>query len=141
MNYLADVNVWLAMALIGHAHQAAAQEWFEETDALTISFCRITQNGFLRLLTNSHVMGPNVLPSAEAWKTYDAFFQDGRVRFLGEPGHLEGAWRGQTSGHRMGHNFWTDAYLAAFASAADLTLVTFDVAFAGRKDVSVRVLR
>ena len=140
MNYLADVNVWLAMALIGHTHQAAAQAWFEETDAQTIVFCRVTQKGFLRLLTNAKVMGANVLTSGEAWKTYDAFFQDSRVRFSTESALLEDSWREQTSRHHAGSNFWTDAYLAAFAEATDLTLVTFDRGFTRRKNVSVRVL-
>ncbi|MEO5924608.1 MAG: TA system VapC family ribonuclease toxin [Bryobacteraceae bacterium] len=141
MNYLVDVNVWLALALIGHTHQATAQNWFETTDAQGSFFCRITQKGFLRLLTNRPVMGANVLTSAEAWKLYDAFFQDGRVRFAAEPTGIETGGRTQTGGHPSGPNSWTDAYLAAFAAAADLTLVTFDRAFARRKDVSAQVLR
>lgn len=140
MNYLADVNVWLAMALIGHVHQEAAQRWFEAPDTQLIAFCRITQNGFLRLLTNPHVMGANVVSAPEAWRLYDAFCQDSRVKLLNEPHDLEAAWRAQTTGHHKGPNFWTDAYLAAFASAADLTVVTFDRGFARRKGVDVRVL-
>ena len=140
MNYLADVNVWLAMALIGHVHQTSAQRWFEDPDIQTIGFCRITQNGFLRLLTNPQVMGANVVSAAEAWRLYDAFCQDSRVRQLPEPPGLESEWRTQAAGQLRGPNFWTDAYLAAFASAADLTIVTFDRGFARRKGVSVRVL-
>jgi len=34
-------------------------------------------------------------------------------------------WRGLTTNGIVGHNFWTDAYLAAFAEAAGFTLVTF----------------
>lgn len=140
MNYLVDVNVWLAMTLIGHTHQQVAAEWFDEDGIQSAVFCRITQSGFLRLLTNERVMGANVVTSAEAWKLYDALFQDHRVRFAPEPPGLEDTWRAQTRGHHQGHNFWTDAYLAAFASAADLTLLTFDRAFARRKGVHVRVL-
>jgi len=140
MNCLADVNVWLALALIGHTHQAPAQRWFENTDAEAIFFCRITQNGLLRLLTSRSVMGANVLRPTDAWKLYDTFYQDGRIRFAGEPVGIEGLWRKQSVGHSSGPNAWTDAYLAAFASATDLTVVTFDLGFARRTDVSVLVL-
>ena len=85
-------------------------------------------------------MGSNVVTAAEAWKLYETLFQDSRVRFALDPPGLEDAWRTQTRAHHQGHNFWTDAYLAAFASAADLTLLTFDRAFARRKGVDVRVL-
>jgi predicted nucleic acid-binding protein len=85
-------------------------------------------------------MGSNVVPAAEAWKLYESLFQDSRVRFAPEPPSLEEAWRTHTRAHHQGHNFWTDAYLAAFATAADLTLLTFDSAFARRKGLHVRVL-
>ena len=53
MTYLADVNVWVALALAGHVHNAIAQQWFEEAETERILFCRTTQKGLLRLLTNS----------------------------------------------------------------------------------------
>ena len=73
MNYLADLNVWVALALAGHVHHGAARIWFEEPQTRQIHFCRITQMGLLRLLTNRKVMGANVLAGTAAWDVYNAF--------------------------------------------------------------------
>jgi len=140
MNYLVDVNVWLALALIGHVHQTTTLKWFEESAIGLTYFCRVTQQGLLRLLTNPKVMGANILTAGDAWKLYDTLYQDSRVRFAEEPPGLEDLWREQTRGVQTSPNFWTDAYLAAFAAATGLTIVTFDKQFALRKNVSVRLL-
>ncbi len=42
---------------------------------------------------------------------------------------------------KHGSNWWTDTYLAAFASAAGFTLVTFDAQLAARKNVSAHLLK
>ena len=141
MTCLPDVNVWVALALSGHLHQAAAKAWFNDTDADEISFCRVTQHGFLRLLTNSRVTGENVLSSRQAWATYDVFYQDPRVRFAEEPDGLEVAWRDATRHPHAGPSLWTDAYLSAFAAAAGFTIVTFDRAFRRHTGVNVQLLR
>ena len=49
MIYLADVNVWVALALVGHVHHFTARAWFEEPETGQILFTRITQMGLLRL--------------------------------------------------------------------------------------------
>ena len=59
MTYLPDVNVWIAMYSPGHAHHLAALDWFNGSSESDLLFCRVTQMGFLRLLTNRHVMGTN----------------------------------------------------------------------------------
>jgi toxin-antitoxin system PIN domain toxin len=140
MSYLVDVNVWLAISTPGHVHHRTALDWFESSDEKAF-FCRVTQMGFLRLITNPRVMDISVLSTEKAWHVLGALLEDSRIGIATEPAGLDEEWRGQTRGHSMGHNFWTDAYLAAFASASDLTVVTFDRAFARRKDVSVQVLR
>jgi predicted nucleic acid-binding protein len=58
-----------------------------------------------------------------------------------EPPGLEDNWRALTMRETHGSNWWTDTYLAAFASAAAFTLVTFDVRLAGRKKASTLLLR
>ncbi len=52
MTYLPDVNVWIALAAERHAHHMRAREWFATLADERLVFCRITQLGFLRLLTN-----------------------------------------------------------------------------------------
>ena len=138
MNYLVDVNVWLALSTPGHVHHRTALDWFESVEE-RLFFCRVTQMGFLRLITNRRVMEISVVSTERAWAVLAALREDSRIGYVAEPGGLEESWRQQTRGHTMGHNFWTDSYLAAFAEAADLTLVTFDRGFTRRKNVSVRV--
>ena len=117
------------MAAVGHVHHHDARHWFENASTLEIAFCRVTQQGFLRLLTNRAVMGQNVLSMARAWQLYDELLTDGRIRFVAEPSGLENAWRAAVRYPYAGHNFWTDTYLTAFAQTAGYTLVTFDKGF------------
>lgn len=143
MNFLVDVNVWIAIALAGHVHREAARSWFYGPAAAVgtkLYFCRVTQKGFLRLLTNEKVMSANALKTAGAWQYYDSLVEDDRIGFAQEPPALEGEWRDATERHNAGANFWTDAYLAAFASASGLTIVTFDRAFPHYRGTRVKLL-
>jgi predicted nucleic acid-binding protein len=71
---------------------------------------------------------------------YDALANDPRVVFAEEPAHLEVNWRTFTSRRSFSPNLWTDAYLAAFARAASLELVTFDKGFTQYKAVRCTIL-
>ena len=140
MNYLADVNVWIALAAVGHVHHSIALTWFEEPQTSQILFSRITQMGLLRLLTNRKVMGENTLTPAGAWRVYATMCDDDRVQYAEEPPHLEDRWREAAKHLGLGPNFWTDAYLAAFAEAGDYTIVTFDRGFRRHGGLDVRLL-
>jgi toxin-antitoxin system PIN domain toxin len=141
MTYLADVNVWVALAVVDHIHHAAAVEWLRESEEDPVAFCRITQNGLLRLLTNPRVMGSDVLTAARAWEAYDTLCNNARIQFVHEPLGIEQSWREATKHQRTGPNLWTDAYLAAFATAAGFSVVTFDQGFARHRGAKVRLLK
>ncbi len=49
-----------------------------------------------------------------------------------EPPQVEKSFRSFTQSHSVAPKDWADSYLAAFASAAELRLVTFDRGFQGR---------
>ncbi len=140
MTYLPDVNVWIALAVGEHIHNAAAREWLDTVDERVV-FCRVTQMGLLGLLTNQHVMGPDILNSTRSWRMYDAFLTDSRISSVDEPPGIEHHWRISTAYHVEGTNWWTDTYLYAFAAAAGFTLVTFDKQLAARRNVSSRLLK
>jgi len=53
--HLADINIWLALTFEVHAHHRTAKAWFEGTGPDSCAFCRLTQQGFLRLATNPAV--------------------------------------------------------------------------------------
>src|SRR3981081_4369835 len=117
MNYLADVNVWVALAAVGHVHHSVALAWFEEPQTDQVLFSRVTQMGLLRLLTNRKVVGANVLNAPDAWRVCASSCDDDRVQYAEDPSHLENGWREAALHSGIGPNFWTDAYLAAFAEA------------------------
>lgn len=127
-SFFPDVNVWVALAYEGHQHHISAADWFAALNGESVYFCRLTQLGFLRLLTHPSVMRGDVRSQAEAWLAYDLFLRDARVSFCSEPdaAQVESALRKLTSSKRSSANQWPDAYLAAFAEVAALTLVTFD---------------
>ena len=128
-----DVNVWLALAHEIHPHHPAARTWGESLGGDTVVyFCRITQLGMLRLLTNESAMGKDVLTQSEAWRVFDAFVANPANRMMDEPRGIDSAFRRHADRDEASTKQWADGYLAAFAEAAGITLVTFDRALAGR---------
>jgi hypothetical protein len=140
MTCLPDVNVWVALAVAEHVHHAAARLWFDSIQNDSIVFCRVTQMGFLRLLTNPRVMAADALTPSRAWRALDAFYQDSRILLAPEPPGLEPSWRALTRPRAPGANFWRDAYLAAFALAGGHTIVTFDKGFGRFDKLKLRLL-
>jgi toxin-antitoxin system PIN domain toxin len=124
MTSLPDANVWLALSFSDHVHHSLARRWFDEQDERSCVFCRVTQLALFRHLTNAHIMGNFVLSQERA--VMDHLLSDSRVVFHSEPGNLEPIFRRLSSGASPSHYRWTDAYLAAFASAMSARFVTFD---------------
>ena len=136
--YLPDVNILLALAFEAHQHHSVAKEWIETADDCRV--CRITQAGFLRLASNPILFGNDALTLSRAWSVYDAIMEDERFSFSPEPLGLEHFWRGLTNVESYSPNVWTDRYLAAFAIADALTLVTLDGGFRAVPELQVAVL-
>lgn len=136
-----DVNVWLALTHERHAHHTAAARWFAGSDAPTF-FCRFTQLGLLRLLTNEQVMGPDLLNQRRAWQAYHRWFEDNRIGFHAEPEStsFERLFQALGTRSRPSTKLWADAYLAAFAQTTGLTLVTFDQGLRAMTSTSLQVL-
>ena len=124
-----DLNVWLALAVADHPHHSSAKSWWEAEVSL-IGFSRLTQIGLLRLLTTASVMGGMPLTNVEAWRVYDAFLTDPRVRVFAELPALDDWFRAWSGLPQAAPKAWADAYLAAHAAANDALLITFDRAFA-----------
>ncbi|MGD0802404.1 MAG: TA system VapC family ribonuclease toxin [Terracidiphilus sp.] len=128
-----DVNVWIALNSEVHAHHATAKRWYDSIPpSTTIVFCQQTQLGLFRILTTAAVMGEEVLTQLQCWRIYDQWSSTGQVAWADEPRNLETKLRALTAGATSSPKTWMDAYLAAFAEAANLTLVTFDRALAGK---------
>lgn len=130
MNHLCDSNVWIAIAVEQHAHHVLAASWFaalSETDSAV--FCRATRISFLRLLTQK--IAPDFVPLSNrlAWQALDQLTTDEATVFAVEPEGLDHIWRQLSELATASPKRWMDAYLAAFAIAAGMRLVTFDSDF------------
>jgi toxin-antitoxin system PIN domain toxin len=122
-----DINVWIALTYEGHVHHEPAARWFATLPAdARLFFCRFTQLGLLRLLTSEVVMESEAMDQPQAWHTYDRWLEDERVSFLDEPPGLDRIFRGLTRLRRPATKDWADSYLCSFASASQLSLLTFD---------------
>jgi uncharacterized protein len=137
--FLPDINLWLALAFDFHVHHAPANAWFLGISSQTC-FCRYTQQGFLRLATNPSVFKNDVVSLKHAWQMYDTIVTDPRVAFADEPQDVERYWRQFTQRRSISPKLWGDAYLAAFARASDLQIVTFDKALSQFRDVDCAIL-
>jgi uncharacterized protein len=138
--HLLDINVWLGLAFDSHMHHESAKDWFARVSPGSCAFCRLTQQGFLRLATTPRVLAEDAVTLAEAWRMYDGLFSDPRVVYCDEPEGIEPVWRTYTERRSFSPKVWNDAYLAAFARVAGYELVTFDQGFTQFKDLSCTIL-
>ena len=128
---LPDLNVWLAAAWCNHADHEVARDWFQEQHG-PLGFCRVTQMGFLRLISNPAVLREDALTRREAWEVYQKLLTDPRIEWLPEPQGIETMWIQISKKPDRAHKLWTDDYLAAFAFLTGATLTTFDRAMSRR---------
>ena len=107
-------------------------------------FCRATQQTFLRLLTNTSVLGPfgnPPLTNRQAWSAYEALLDDDRIAFrVDEPPGVEPLWKELALRGTASPKLWMDAYLAAFALAGRYRMVTTDAAFRQFRGLNLLVL-
>jgi len=134
---LPDVNVWVAMHHQRHAHHNAAVAWYESLNEPLLVFCRQTQLGFFRILTTSAVMRDETLAQRQCWVIYEKWLAGGFAIEQPEPLDIGSALRARSLAAEPAPKTWMDAYLAAFAECAGLTLVTFDRALAGKTNKSI----
>jgi toxin-antitoxin system PIN domain toxin len=137
-----DVNVWLALSHNRHVHHRAAADWLQSVSDESMFFCRFTQLGLLRLLTNSQVMGPDVMTQSKAWQVYRRWIEYDQIEFHREPEspEFETCFEELISKPHPSAKLWADAYLAAFAASAGLMIVTFDRAMERMGSADVRLL-
>jgi predicted nucleic acid-binding protein len=116
-----------------HAHNSSAVRWYESLDpSASLVFCRHTQLGLFRLLSTESVMKRDTLSQRQCWDVFDRWTGSGQACLVQEPLGLDSRLRVRTGGESASPKTRADAYLAAFAEAAHLTLVTFDRALAGK---------
>jgi uncharacterized protein len=121
---LLDVNVLIALFDPSHVHHEAAHAWFGVNCKHRWATCALTENAFLRVLSNPAYPGSRTtvedaaarLPisaptgSTSSGRNSVSVREDGRFR-----------WK-----HVQGHRQLTDVYLLALALANEGRLATFD---------------
>src|SRR5262249_55191627 len=100
----------------------------------------MTQQGFLRLVTNPAVFGKHAVTMAQAWQQYDTYLSDAHISFAIETPGVENHCRSFTHHQSFSPKLWNDAYLAAFALAAQLEVVSFDTGFTQFQGVKCLIL-
>ncbi len=131
ISFFPDVNVWIALSVIGHSHNSVGWQWLDHTpQGTSLIFSRYTQVGLLRLLTNQTVMGEETLTVDGAWSVYDGWLDDPRVELHPEPRDVDTGFRDATGpfAAQRASKWIGDCYLLAFAKENGATLVTFDKA-------------
>jgi predicted nucleic acid-binding protein len=128
----------LAFSIDEHPqHRAALRQWNELRRP---SFCRLTALGLMRLLCNKHVMAAQTFQPEEAWIHYERLLGSGTVEYVEEPQDLDSHLKTLTRGAKASRDFWTDAYLAAFAQAGQMRLISFDAGFSRVNDLECLIL-
>jgi len=127
---LLDVNVWLAAAFAAHpAHGAARRVLHDASADEPALWCRATQQSFLRLASTPVITaayGVAKATNADAWVALEAFLALPQVDVIDEPPELDRHWRQLGAIEQSAPKRWMDAYLAAFAMAAGVLLVSLD---------------
>lgn len=123
---LLDVNVWVALSASEHPHHARAYRYWRDASGERLAFCRVTVLGFLRLTTSATVMGGQPLTAEDAWAAYSGWRRLDDVLFASEPDGCDVLFADWAGRGLITPRLWTDAYLAAFARAGGLRLVSFD---------------
>ena len=131
--FLYDSNVWVALAFDAHpAHVTAMEAFGAASKVRPAYFCRLTQLSFLRLASTPAILriyGVSALTNDDVLRIYDGFVASAAVAYREEPSGIAGLWPRLAGRATASPKVWMDAYLAAFAIADGLTLVTTDHAF------------
>lgn len=127
---LFDTSIWIALAFGNHPHHRQAKAAFEVADNLTPAvFCRATQQSFLRQLSSPTLQSAyqsKPISNAATWAKWEELIDLPQVIFATEPDGLPDLWRQFAARDTASPKVWMDAYLAAFAIAGRLDLVTLD---------------
>lgn len=141
---LFDVNVWIALAFHTHpAHELAKRAFESASSQAPAVFCRTTQQSFLRLVSTPAMQqcyGSERIDNTLAWDRCEALAAMPQVLFLGEPPDLQIHWSVYAKFDLPAPKRWMDAYLAAFARAYGIPLLTLDTDFLGFESLDVRIL-
>jgi toxin-antitoxin system PIN domain toxin len=124
VTYLLDINVLVALFDSAHIHHERAHRWFAGIGDATWATCPLTENGFVRVISNPVYPTVSVTPLEAATRLNV---------FCTHPGHM--FWPDMPSitdtslfdlSKLRSHQQITDVYLAGLAHRRGGSLATFD---------------
>ena len=121
---LLDVNLLIALFDPDHVHHDLAHDWFEDNRSEGWATCPVTENGFVRVLSNP-AYGAAVTRVASLVDVLRTFCASGHHEFWSSAVSLrdETLFKLSLAG---GHRHLTDIYLLGLARKMRGRLVTFD---------------
>lgn len=122
MTHLLDINVLIALADPLHSFHKVTKQWFHSQRGLSWATCPITENGFIRIVSQYAYQGNQLSPDSVR-QTLD--------RMCSQPGHQ--FWPDDVSAretaklpHLPGPKNLTDLYLLALAVKHEGKFVSLD---------------
>ncbi|UCF97789.1 MAG: PIN domain-containing protein [Spirochaetaceae bacterium] len=125
MTYLLDVNLLVALFDRQHVNHEASHDWFARSGIVSWATCPVTENGFLRVISNPAYLTVMATPT-EAMDHLERFCTSSGHVFWTDAISLLVALGDPAKKRLMGHGQITDFYLATLAHHHGGTLATFD---------------
>lgn len=129
MRALFDVNALIALFHAQHVHHEAAHAWWAQNRASGWATCPLTENGFVRILSQPKF--PGAMSCEAALDLLRQAVAAGNHTFWSDSLSLMDD-RHFASNGLLSHHHVTDSYLLALAAARGGRLVTFDRALSAR---------
>lgn len=121
---LLDVNLLVALFDPDHVHHDLAHDWFADARESGWATCPITENGFVRVLSNPSY-GASTVAVTDLVKRLHAFRKSGQHEFWSDTVSLADK-RIFNAPFVRGHRQLTDVYLLGLAFKMGGRLATFD---------------
>ncbi len=121
---LLDVNVLVAIAWPNHVYHLPARKWFREKRELGWATCPSTENGFIRVSSNTRVIPEAKSPREAALFLRNLIAFGGHVFWPEEASVLDDRWIKLERIHT--YRQITDAHLLSLALRHEQCLATFD---------------
>ena len=123
MRVLFDVNVLIALLDPGHVHHDRAHIWWEQNRTSGWASCPLTQNGFVRVMSQSGY--PNSVATPEAIRILGMATRQQEHAFWPDDSSITDSDRFRSE-RILGPRQVTDLYLLSLAVQRDGRLATFD---------------
>lgn len=124
MTALLDVNVLIALFDAEHIHYETAHAWFGRSSRDAWATCPLTENGFVRIVSNPGYPGRRTTVADAARRLRIFCDRDDHVFWPDSVSLREQS--DIACGSIQGYRQVTDAYLLALATRNDGVLITFD---------------